>query len=102
MRGSTDFPSPTDYLLCSELPTARTERRLDRRERRDASVRAPWFPTLGAIAVSLLVVPGGLSYLFAAYGPRAVIGSRVLLVGLVAMLPGVLMGATALWVSAHD
>ncbi|MWV39221.1 hypothetical protein [Natrialba sp. INN-245] len=60
-----------------------------------------WTVTLGAIAVSLLLIPGGLTYFFANGGLAAVDGSSTVVIGLIAMLPGVLMGSTALWVAAQ-
>jgi len=56
---------------------------------------------LAAILVSLVVVPAGLTYLFLARGPPSGDGLRTVTLGLVAMLPGVLMGSTALWVAAR-
>lgn len=83
-------------------------------ERRDAAERPPnptrdrtlaragsWTLTLGAVFGSLLVVPGGLTYYFVVHGPPGE-GAEMLAVGLVSMLPGVVLGATALWVMAHD
>jgi len=63
-------------------------------------VRAWWGLTLGSIVVSLLVVPVGLSVQFAVRGPPTGDGSVV--VGTVALLPGFLLGATALWVAACE
>ncbi|MEY7849704.1 hypothetical protein AB7C87_10965 [Natrarchaeobius sp. A-rgal3] len=60
-----------------------------------------WMVTLGTIAVSLLLIPGGLTYFFSNGGLAAVDGSRMIVVGLIAMLPGILMGSTALWVTAQ-
>ncbi len=47
-----------------------------------------WMVTLGTIAVSLLLIPGGLTYFFSNGGLAAVDGSRMIVVGLIAMLPG--------------
>lgn len=61
-----------------------------------------WAMTLSTIFISLLVVPGGLTYYLLKHGPPEENSSRMVTVGLIALLPGVLMGAGALWVAAHD
>jgi hypothetical protein len=62
-------------------------------------VRADWPLVLAGVVVSLLVVPALLSLHLAARPPTA--AGTPLLVGLVAMLPGVLMGGIGLWVAAR-
>jgi len=63
-------------------------------------VNAPRSITLGAVVVSLLVVPGALTYLLNVHGPPPA-GDGLTILGLVALLPGFLMGGAALCVSAH-
>lgn len=70
----------------------------ERSRARDASRAA----TLAAVVASLLFVPGWLTYQFQVYGPPTGDGSAAAIVGVVAVVPGFLMGATALWVAAHD
>jgi hypothetical protein len=60
-----------------------------------------WWATLGAVFLSLLVVPRGLTYYFATVGPPASDGALAMLIGLVALVPGFLMGAAGLWVCAR-
>lgn len=81
----------------SETPERTRAPTVDRRLAQTAS----WVLTLGAVFGSLLVVPGGLTYYFVVHGPPED-GPEMLAVGLVSMLPGVLLGTTALWVMAHD
>jgi hypothetical protein len=58
--------------------------------------------TLSPIVVSVLGIPGGLTYYFVVDGPPEGNGAATLLVGVIALLPGVLMGTTALWIAAHN
>lgn len=74
----------------------------NRAEQRRVERYGSWATTLGAVLVSFLVVPWGLTYYFVVHGPSAGDGPEMLVVGLVALLPGFLMGGTALWVAAHD
>ena len=58
--------------------------------------------TLFAIFVSLVVVPGGLTYYLLVHGPSEGSSLTMTIIGLIALLPGFLMGGGALWVTAHD
>lgn len=62
-------------------------------------MRVSWVLTLGSIFISLLVVPGSLTYFFSDHGPLT--GDASLTVGVIALVPGFLMGATGLWVAAQ-
>lgn len=55
---------------------------------------------VGSIVTALVVIPTILLYAFLVRGVPASDGGY-LGIGLVAMTPGVLMGATALWVAAR-
>lgn len=55
---------------------------------------------VGSIAISLVVIPAILSFVFVIRGAPSP-DSDPLALGLIAMLPGVLMGATSLWVAAR-
>ena len=55
-----------------------------------------WVLVLGSILVSLVVAPATVYYSLVASG-----GLPVRVVGLLALVPGFLMGGTALWVAAR-
>lgn len=55
----------------------------------------------GSIGASFVVVPGVLTFLFSVRGLSSVGNAGMQALGLVAMLPGLLMGATALWIAAR-
>lgn len=59
-----------------------------------------WPLVVGSIAVSVLVVPLVLLSILPSSLTQAS-GPGILAVGVLAMLPGFLMGATGLWVSAR-
>lgn len=63
-------------------------------------MRAAELMTYGGLLVSLLVVPSGLTYYFTHYSAPGD-SLTMTIVGLVALLPGFLMGGTALWVAAQ-
>lgn len=56
---------------------------------------------LGCVGASFVVVPGILTYLFGIRGVVSIGSVGVQGLGLVAMLPGLLMGAAGLWVAAR-
>lgn len=55
----------------------------------------------GSIAASLVLVPAFLTFQFVVRGLAPTGDLEVFGVGLVAMLPGLLMGATSLWIAAR-
>lgn len=59
-----------------------------------------WVATIGAIVISLVLVPGALIYVFRVSGPPSG-GPLTLVIGVFALVPGFLMGATGLWVAAR-
>lgn len=63
-------------------------------------MRAAELMTLGGVFISLLVIPSGLTYFFTQYGAPGD-SQMMAIVGLVALLPGFVMGGTALWVAAQ-
>jgi len=56
---------------------------------------------LGSVGASFVAVPAALTYVFAVRGVSSVGDAGMQALGLVAMLPGLLMGAAALWVAAR-
>ena len=64
-------------------------------------MRGDWYLIIGAIVASVLVIPGFVLSQVLLRGTLRIGGSGYLAAGLVAMLPGVLMGATGLWIAAR-
>jgi hypothetical protein len=60
-----------------------------------------WPFVLASVVVSLLAIPGYLLYLFTVRGPPHPDSPEFLLVGGLAMVPGVLLGTTGLWLTAR-
>lgn len=54
----------------------------------------------GCIFISIIVIPAFLQYLFLFRGIEY-IATGFLAVGMLAMLPGLIMGTTALWITAR-
>lgn len=61
-----------------------------------------WAVPLGVVCLSLLAVPGWLTYRLLVRGVPESGSPEMLAVGLVAMLPGVAMGAGALYAAARN
>lgn len=59
-----------------------------------------WMVTIGAILTSLVLVPGVLTYVLRIASPLSG-GPQSVVIGLIALVPGFLMGATGLWVAAR-
>lgn len=55
-----------------------------------------WYAIIGAILLSLVVTPAVVFYFLVISN-----GLPLTVIGMLAMLPGVLMGGTALWVTAR-
>ena len=64
-------------------------------------MRVDWALVLVAIAVSLFVVPGFVLSSLLIRGTLRFGSTGYLGAGLIAMLPGVLMGGTGLWIAAR-
>jgi len=56
---------------------------------------------LGSVGASFVAIPAVLTYLFAVRGVSSAGDAEIQALGLVAMLPGLLMGTAALWVAAR-
>lgn len=55
---------------------------------------------LGGVVLSLVVIPAAVFYLLVVRGPPTT-HSGLIATGLLAMAPGLVMGATALWLAAR-